>query len=225
MKWERVVKGILLRDSLGPGEQNAPEKKPNDEPLTSDFFGYMAVKTKFRKSKLLRTVDEEDEEDEESSDADFMRTETVNMYASFPGHDTLFVTGQHKGLSYARVVRIHPDYVMWGRITIRAERDPPSIRGSASSSSGAERQKPPNPPPEKRCEHGCHFFTRAGSSARFIRKTCRQCGHSTQEERYNKQFDPKYCLHDAIDHRGSTSKLARSCCAKCLTYVDEHPGA
>ena len=63
----------------------------------------------------------------------------------------------------------------------------------------------------------------AGSSARFIVRTCIQCGLKTKRERHEKQFDPEECPRETIDHRGATKDLARSFCTRCLTYADEGP--
>ena len=71
----------------------------------------------------------------------------------------------------------------------------------------APKKIPPNPPKD-RCAN-CTDFTYAGSSANFVRKTCRDCGHVSQEKREH--------------HRGSSRTTSRTFCRMCGTFVDEVP--
>ena len=61
-----------------------------------------------------------------------------------------------------------------------------------------------------------------GSSARYIRTTCVECGQSWNEERNKKDADdPELCLHTNVDHRGSTKHIHRAFCIECKTCIDE----
>ena len=81
---------------------------------------------------------------------------------------------------------------------------------------------PPNPP-KGRCAN-CTEFSYAGSSASFVRKTCRDCGNVSQERREHVYtVDPAVCSHEATDHRRSSRITCRTFCRMCGTFIDEVP--
>ncbi|CAE7946174.1 unnamed protein product [Symbiodinium sp. KB8] len=85
-------------------------------------------------------------------------------------------------------------------------------------------KKRPNPPLPQACAAGCTSFTYQGSTATTVRKTCRDCGHSTTERRQqNYTQDPETCSHEFVDNRGSSRTTSRTFCRLCGTFVDEVP--
>ena len=57
-----------------------------------------------------------------------------------------------------------------------------------------------------------------------MRKTCRDCGHVSQEKREHVYtVDPAVCSHEATDHRGSSRSTSRTFCRMCGIFVDEVP--
>ena len=68
------------------------------------------------------------------------------------------------------------------------------------------------------CEH--KEVHHKGSSARYIRSTCKHCGLVWQEERAAPTKDPETCEHLQVDHRGSTKDVLRTYCKDCGTYID-----
>ena len=74
--------------------------------------------------------------------------------------------------------------------------------------------------PDNECEH--LYVQHKGSSARYIRTTCKHCGKVWQEERHKEEAkDPETCRHLNVGHRGSTKVMRRTFCKDCQTYVDE----
>ena len=59
------------------------------------------------------------------------------------------------------------------------------------------------------CIGVCTDVRHKGSSAGFIRATCKKCGTATQVERNKPFLDPEVCPHANVDHRGSSRKRAR----------------
>ena len=64
-----------------------------------------------------------------------------------------------------------------------------------------------------------------GSSARFKRFTCKDCGTSWNQEREVPQNlnDPEMCPHINTDHRGSNAHVRRTFCKDCGTHIDAVP--
>eukprot|EP00439_Symbiodinium_sp_Y106_P086486 s470_g33.t1 len=87
---------------------------------------------------------------------------------------------------------------------------------------GAKKKTPPNPPLD-RCT-SCTDFSYQGSSVNYVRKTCRDCGHVSQEKREHVYtVDPAVCSHETTDHRGSSRSTSRTFCRMCGIFVDEVP--
>ena len=61
------------------------------------------------------------------------------------------------------------------------------------------------------------------SSARYKRHTCKDCGHTWNEERGVPQNDPEMCPHLNTDHRGSNAYVRKTFCKDCGTYIDVVP--
>ena len=168
------------------------------------------------------------------------------------GGDRRFSHGQHKGMTFEEVSRkaefvkwalLQPsppthlrDFLVWFNkyYTIMEGQDNKPYRETRASVSipegtynprprgRAPKKTPPNPPKD-RCAN-CTDFTYAGSSANFVRKTCRDCGHVSQEKREHVYtIDPSVCPHEATDHRGSSRTTSRTFCRMCGTFVDEVP--
>ena len=85
------------------------------------------------------------------------------------------------------------------------------------------KKRPPNPPIEIP-GHVCRDFIKEGTNAYVDRKTCRECGKSTQTPK-NRVYtqDPSNCNHAFTDKRGSTKNTRRTFCLLCGTNVDEMP--
>ena len=168
------------------------------------------------------------------------------------GGDRRFSHGQHKGQTYEEVSRkvefvkwalMQPnppahlkDFLTWfSRYYAIQEgsdnRPYRETRASIGIPEGTYRPRPkakgpkkvpPNPPLD-RCAT-CNDFSYAGSSANFVRKTCRDCGHVSQERREHVYtVDPSVCSHEATDRRGSSRTTSRTFCRMCGTFVDEVP--
>ena len=168
------------------------------------------------------------------------------------GGDRRFSHGQHKGMTFEEVSRkaefvkwalLQPsppthlrDFLVWFNkyYTIMEGQDNKPYRETRAAvgipegtynprpRGRAPKKTPPNPPKD-RCAN-CTDFTYAGSSANFVRKTCRDCGHVSQEKREHVYtIDPSVCPHEATDHRGSSRTTSRTFCRMCGTFVDEVP--
>ena len=149
-----------------------------------------------------------------------------NDLARPEGSDRKFLAGQFRGKTFWQILHEHPDYHQWaiknGKSPIASafvtwvdqhfEYRGASVFkkvGAASSSSslqpipkGSSRKKPPYPPKEK-CKN-CTEFTKQGSTAYTIKKTCLVCGNSTTERREQApKFAYEDCPHSDTDFRGS----------------------
>ena len=209
----------------------------------------MAFTTKSKKqSASSRQVPEEFDmsaDDDDFDDPDELDATSNSTSSGPPGFDTVFDAGQHKGSTYLHVALNVNGYVSWGRrfkepslilsnflawldkYYVETEAGGAKRRTSGDrrvpvSDSGPSRKKPPNPPLPQKCPK-CVDFDGAGSSGRYIVKTCRGCGHRTQEERHHQTEDPSTCPHSTVDHRGSARGISRTFCTQCLTYIDEEP--
>ena len=73
-------------------------------------------------------------------------------------------------------------------------------------------------PSRSSCEHtNAHH---KGSSTRYRKTTCKDCGVSWQEERDSPTEDPESCPHRRTDHRGSNKFVRKTFCTDCGTYID-----
>ena len=145
-----------------------------------------------------------------------------------PGSDSKFKTGALKGRTYLDTTLEHPeqfyimmkqsdssrsaetkDYVEWVRryFTLNTATKTIHLKAADDKSKGSK------------CEH--LRTTKKGSSARFIRTTCMDCGEVWQEERDVPTMDPKVCRHARTDHRGSNKQVRRTYCLDCGTYIEE----
>jgi len=82
-------------------------------------FGLMAIRTRGTTSRASAAASTAAASEPETysmtsmSDAEF--DPIPDASSSVPGIDTVFMTGQHSGMSYGRVLKMSPDYVGWGR--------------------------------------------------------------------------------------------------------------
>ena len=70
------------------------------------------------------------------------------------------------------------------------------------------------------CIGVCTDVRHKGSSAGFIRATCKKCGTATQVERNKPFLDPEVCPHANVDHRGSSRSMRKTFCRDCGVYTD-----
>ena len=155
------------------------------------------------------------------------------------GGDRRFTHGQHKGQTYEEVSR-KVEFVKWALLQPTPATDPREFltwfikyyaikegldnrpyretRASLGIPEGTYNPRPrskgpkkvPPNPPKDRCAN-CTDFGYAGSSANFVRKTCRDCGNVSQERREHVYtVDPAVCSHEATDHRGSSRTTFRT---------------
>ena len=59
-----------------------------------------------------------------------------------------------------------------------------------------------------------------GSSVRYRKTTCKDCGETWQEEREGPTEEPESCTHRHTDHRGSNKFVRKNYCKDCGTYID-----
>ena len=71
------------------------------------------------------------------------------------------------------------------------------------------------------CRHTS--VSKSGSSARYIRYTCKDCGIVWQEERHTPFLDPSECPHLNTEHRGSTHFEYKTFCKDCDTQISSVP--
>ena len=69
-----------------------------------------------------------------------------------------------------------------------------------------------------KCE--CKNVHHKGSSSRYIRSTCKDCGRIWETERHKPTLDPATCPHANVDHRGSNARVHKTFCIDCGTYVE-----
>ena len=62
-----------------------------------------------------------------------------------------------------------------------------------------------------------------GSSAKYKRTTCKDCGLVWQEERDPPTKTPEECHHRRTDHRGSNGLVRKTYCIDCGTFIDSVP--
>ena len=128
-----------------------------------------------------------------------------------PGSSTLFTFGQHRGLTYERVVHTYPGYVLWGQ----REKCPSKnladflawvhedyIVTDSEPIEVTRREHPlsetPVPVLEQpalsstggpsfyvTCRRGCKEFNRSGSNAYIDMRTCKKCGAVTKTKKKN----------------------------------------
>ena len=66
----------------------------------------------------------------------------------------------------------------------------------------------------------CTNVHHSGSSARYHRTTCRDCGSVTQVEKVVEHRDPATCPHTNTNHRGSNKYVHKTYCKDCGTVTD-----
>ena len=71
----------------------------------------------------------------------------------------------------------------------------------------------------------CTNFHHRGSSARYVRHTCKDCGifHHQEEREVAEPLDPALCPHQNVDHRGSNKLEYKTFCKDCQTTIDSIP--
>ena len=157
------------------------------------------------------------------------------------GSDRKFLAGQFRGKTFWQILHEHPDYHQWA---IKNGKSPIAsafvtwvdqhfeyrgasvfrkVGGASSSSSlqpipkGSSKKKPPYPPKEKR--KNCTEFTKQGSTAYTVKKTCLVCGNSTTERREQApKFAYEDCPHSDTDFRGSSRSVHRVFCKLCCSF-------
>ena len=168
------------------------------------------------------------------------------------GSQSVFVFGQHQGLTYHEVLFKYPGYYQWrsgishpsrcladfltwvttyyevspsGDVTLREHplTDMPEEAVRRAGDKSAK-GKPPNPPLEVPCRC-CTRFTFQGSNAYVENKTCLDCGKSEKKKKKESKpvTDPTRCKHEVTDRRGSSKTTSRLYCKLCGTIVDEMP--
>ena len=132
-----------------------------------------------------------------------------------------FKTGTYRGMLYGIVLREYPkqvvslakakrvlanmrEFLAWGTETLPYRRN--SIRcrtqGGWLASAGP-------------CPGGCQEFSHRGSTALFIRLTCKICGTVRKEERHVQGQDPATCPQRHTDHRESNAHTRKTYCDGC----------
>ena len=166
-----------------------------------------------------------------------------------PGSSTLFTFGQHRGLTYERVVHTYPGYVLWGQ----REKCPSKnladflawvheyyVVTDSEPIEVTRRERPlsetPVPVLEQpaapstggpafyvTCRGGCKEFSKSGSNAYIDMRTCKKCGAVTKTKKEKPVIDQATCLHGVTERTGSSRKTSRLRCKLCGMLLDEQP--
>ena len=166
-----------------------------------------------------------------------------------PGSSTLFTFGQHRGLTYERVVHTYPGYVLWGQ----REKCPSKnladflawvheyyVVTDSEPIEVTRRERPlsetPVPVLEQpaapstggpafyvTCRGGCKEFSKSGSNAYIDMRTCKKCGAVTKTKKEKPVIDQATCLHGVAERTGSSRKTSRLRCKLCGMLLDEQP--
>ena len=166
-----------------------------------------------------------------------------------PGSSTLFTFGQHRGLTYERVVHTYPGYVLWGQ----REKCPSKnladflawvheyyVVTDSEPIEVTRRERPlsetPVPVLEQpaapstggpafyvTCRGGCKEFSKSGSNAYIDMRTCKKCGAVTKTKKEMPVIDQATCLHGVTERTGSSRKTSRLRCKLCGMLLDEQP--
>ena len=166
-----------------------------------------------------------------------------------PGSSTLFTFGQHRGLTYERVVHTYPGYVLWGQ----REKCPSKnladflawvheyyVVTDSEPIEVTRRERPlsetPVPVLEQpaapstggpafyvTCRGGCKEFSKSGSNAYIDMRTCKKCGAVTKTKKEKPVIDQATCLHGVTERAGSSRKTSRLRCKLCGMLLDEQP--
>ena len=166
-----------------------------------------------------------------------------------PGSDSLFTFGQHRGLTYERVLYTYPGYVLWGQrekcpskgladflawvheYFVVADSEPIKVtrREQPLSSIPAPVLEQPvassaaGPPFYVTCRGGCKEFSKSGSNAYIDMRTCKKCGAVTKTKKEKPVVDQSTCLHGVTERTGSSRKTSRLRCKLCGMLLDEQP--
>ena len=166
-----------------------------------------------------------------------------------PGSSTLFTFGQHKGLTYERVVHTYPGYVLWGQrekcpsknladflawvheYYIVTDSEPIEVtrREHPLSETPVPVLEQPAAPSTGgpafyvTCRGGCKEFNKSGSNAYIDMRTCKKCGTVTKTKKEKPVIDQTTCLHGVTERTGSSRKTSRLRCKLCGMLLDEQP--
>ena len=168
-----------------------------------------------------------------------------------PGSDRLFTFGQHKGLTYERVLYTYPGYVLWGQrekcpsknladflawvheyfvVTdsepievTRREHPLSSIPPPAFVQEQPVASSSVEPASRGLCRGGCKEFSKSGSNAYIDMRTCKKCGNVTKTRKEKPVIDQATCLHGVTERSGSSRKTSRLKCKLCGMLLDEQP--
>ena len=151
-----------------------------------------------------------------------------------PSRNPKFSTGTFRGKSFLDVVREFPNHYFQAARTkgnLPKENaefkewveqhftiDGKNLRRKTVAVPAQGSTLDPNVCPHRNVHH-------RGSSARYKRHTCKDCGHSWNQEREIPQNlnDPEMCPHLNTNHRGSNAYFRKTFCKDCGTYVDVVP--
>ena len=166
-----------------------------------------------------------------------------------PGSSTLFTFGQHRGLTYERVVHTYPGYVLWGQrekcpsknladflawvheYYVVTDSEPIEVtrRERPLSETPVPMLEQPAAPSTGgpafyvTCRGGCKEFSKSGSNAYIDMRTCKKCGAVTKTKKEKPVIDQATCLHGVTERTGSSRKTSRLRCKLCGMLLDEQP--
>jgi len=141
------------------------------------------------------------------------------------GGEKKFTAGTLRGQTYLDITLDHPDqyfttyrsktlseeakaYVQWVQRHFAVDTEAKQLTPKRHQ---AEKGSPT-------CQHT--KVHHKGSSARYLKTTCMQCGLVSTEERDPDTVDPEVCPHAHTDHRGSNKYVKKTFCKDCKTYID-----
>ena len=197
--------------------------RPNSDNWSEDDDapqGYMAV----RLPKALPRP-ERMNVDQATTDDDQL-PEDWTVLGSPPGHETRFSRGTFKNQSFLDVIAKYSDqYVVMKKSKKLVAEDAEFVAwvDKFFQVDHITKEVKPLPPPtrpaqQSECEH--KNLHHKGSSAQYIRTTCKDCGLQEQEERHVPTHSPEQCAHLHTDHRGSNKLVRKTYCTDCGEYVD-----
>ena len=110
------------------------------------------------------------------------------------------------------------EYVEWVTANFDVDRKckPPQLKIKANRMSPAANATSPSSAAACRHEDVHH----RGSSAKYIKSTCKNCGATWQEERNTPIMAPEECPHKRTNHQGSNKHVKKTFCLDCGTYID-----
>ncbi len=181
-------------------------------------------------------------------------TDALDEMKRVPGSETVLTAGVYRGKTYGHMLhrteyyalnvknknksKVFTEFRAWverfheidrdGIISIRdtplaSTIEVPSSSTASDSLPVGAKKKPPHPPKPQKCAN-CTDFTYQGSTGYTVRKTRRDCGHSSKSKR-NEEYPFIYenCPHNDLDHRGSSRVTSRTFCKGCGHFIDEQP--